>query len=140
MLSTYLHHITLHFPIVGTMLLGALGVWTLREEGQALQSFLRWAGWALCAITTVAAGAGLLAMYQGAHAALDAAQLGHHRNLGLLVWSVVVAAAWGYDQGVRSGDEDWRRFGVAMWCVAGVAVIGAGHWGGAGMHRDVVPF
>jgi hypothetical protein len=140
MLSTYVHHITLHFPIVGTMLLGALGVWTLREEGQALQSFLRWAGWALCALTSAAVISGLIAMYTGAHAPLEPVALGHHRNLGLLVWSIVAAATFGYDQGVRTRDEDWRRFGVAMWCVAGVAVFGAGHWGGSSMHPDVVPF
>jgi hypothetical protein len=140
MLSTYLHHITLHFPIVGTMMLGALGAWTLREESQALRSFLRWAGWALFGLTSVATGAGLWAMWTGAHATLDMVELGHHRNMGLMVWSITALAAGGYERGIRADDEDWRRFGVAMWCVAGVAVIGAGHWGGAGMHPDVVPW
>ena len=135
----FVHHLTLHFPIVMTMALAALGAWTMREESPATRSFLRWAGWATLALTTAAAVAGVLAA-PGPLGGQGPEVLRDHRDLGVTAWCVIALAAWAYDQGERREDALWRRFGVATWGVGALAAIGAGHWGGLGEHAEVVPF
>ena len=135
----YLHHVLLHFPIVMSMALAALGVWTRHDEAPVVRSFLRGAGWITLALTSVAAISGILAA-PGWLGGDGTTALRDHRDLGVTAWAVIALAAGAYEIGARQDERDWRMFAVAMWCVASVAVIGAGHWGGSTEHADVVPF
>jgi len=139
MIAEWLHHVTLHFPIVMTFALAGLGAWTMREESERTVSFIRWAGWATFALTTVAVVAGILSA-PGWLGGDGPKVLSDHRDLGVTAWFVVGLAAWGYDHGVRHSDREFRLFGVAIWAVASFAVIGAGHWGGVGQYPELSPF
>ena len=132
----FLHHITLHFPIVLSMALAATGLYALRTDSDAFIPVLRWAGHLTLAITTVAVLSGLLAGgFTGGEETLQ-----HHRYLGVLAFVVIALAALSYDYGVRHDISDFRSYGICLWWVASFAVIGAGHWGGLAEHRDVIPF
>ena len=135
-IAHWLHHLSLHFPIVGTWALMALGLVTWREESPGVIAFIRWSGWVIFTLTSVAAIAGIVAAYSSG----EAAELRDHRHLGITAWCVIAVAAWGYDIGCRREDAAWRRFGVTIWGVAAIAALGAGHWGGLNEHADIIPF
>ena len=135
----YLHHITLHAPIVMTVALTVLGVMTAKNETPELISFLRWAGWITLAMTSAAAIAGILSA-PGPLGGGGSEVLRDHRDLGVTAWCVVALGAWGYDQGVRLKDHDWRLFGISMWGVAAISTAAAAHWGGRAEHADIIPF
>lgn len=139
MITEYIHHLTLHFPIVMTFVLCALGAATWRHETAQTRAFLRWAGWATLVLTTLAAISGILSA-PGILGGAGEVVLRDHRDLGVTAWCVVALAAWSYDVGARRDEQDWRRFSVCIWGVAALAVLGAGHWGGLGEHAKIVPF
>jgi hypothetical protein len=135
----FIHHLSLHFPIVLTLVLAGVGVWSLRSETDELRTLIRSLGWIALAMTTVAVVSGILAA-PGWFGGEGSDRLGHHRNLALTTWVVVLIATLGYDYGVRKDHSDWRKFAVGIWCVAAFGVIGTGHWGGSEEHTDVVPW
>ncbi len=120
-----------------TFVLAALGVWSVREEPASTQSFLRWAGWLTFALTTAAVVAGILSA-PGWFGGEGDKLLRDHRDLGVTAWCVIGLAAFGYDYGIRHTDRLWRLFGISIWGVAALAVVGAAHWGGIGEHPEVV--
>jgi uncharacterized membrane protein len=141
----YLHHITVHFPIVLTMAMAATGLYSLRRpDSPDLQVVLRWGGWLTLAMTSIAAISGIISA-PGLLGGGGEADLTHHRDLAITTWVVIALGAWSYNMGVR-GDQpqqtsrDWRTFAVAMWCIAVFGVIGTGHWGGFGLHGDTIPW
>ncbi|MFU8805460.1 MAG: hypothetical protein ACNA8W_16730 [Bradymonadaceae bacterium] len=136
----YIHHITVHFPIVLTMVMAAVGLYaTFRADTPELQRVLRWGGWITLAATTLAAISGILTA-PGLLGGGGEADLTHHRDLAITTWAVIILAAWTYDQGVRREHTDWRKFAVAMWCIAVFGIIGTGHWGGFGLHAESIPW
>jgi len=135
----YIHHITLHAPIVMTVALTALGVMTSKNETPELIAFLRWSGWITLALTSAAAITGILSA-PGMLGGGGDEVLRDHRDLGVTAWCIVALAAFGYDQGVRDKDRDWRLFGISMWGVAAITTAAAAHWGGLGEHAEIVPF
>ncbi len=139
MWAQYFHHITLHFPIVLTMVIAAVGVWSLKDDAPQLRFFLRWVGWACFAMTTVTVVAGIIAA-PGWFGGEGTEALSHHRNLGVTTWVVMALAASSYEWGVRQGSSDWRKFAVGVWCVTVFSVIGTGHWGGTELHREDLPW
>lgn len=135
----FIHHITLHFPIVLALVIAGVGLWSLKDEAPQLRKFVRWVGWVCFAFTTVVVVSGIIAApgWLGGDGSPD---LSHHRNLGLTTWVVVAIATFGYEYGVREDIADWRKFAVGIWCVASFAVIGTGHWGGTEQHQDKLPW
>ncbi|TXD37161.1 hypothetical protein FRC98_10535 [Lujinxingia vulgaris] len=137
MWPSFLHHLSLHFPIVLSMALAAAATFAIRnDEPPTLIPPLRWGGWFNLAMTALAIISGLIA--GGFSGGSD--DLSHHRLLGITAFSVIALAAFSYDYGTRHNIADWRRFGGLLWWVASFAVIGAGHWGGLAEHRNVVPW
>ena len=135
----YLHHLSTHFPIVMSFVLAIVGWWYVRRSDQLLATFLRWGGWATALLTTAAMASGVLSTPESWIAdGTDA--LSHHRNLGLLVWAVVVLAASVFELGIQHQRLDVRKLGALLWSVCALAVLGAGHWGGSMMHSDRVPW
>ena len=137
MWAEILHHLTLHFPIVLTMVLAATGLYARRsEQGEALLPLMRYGGLITLALTTVATVSGLIAGgFTGGEEALQ-----HHRYLGILSFVVIAAAALSFEFGLRHQNRDLRTFGTYLWWIAVFAVIGAGFWGGLGAHGDLTPF
>ncbi len=139
MWSEFLHHITLHFPIVLAMVVAGVGLWSLREDISQFQLFIRWVGWTCFALTTVTVISGILAA-PGWFGGDGTYELTHHRNLGLTTWVVMGVATFSYEKGFREQHPDWRKFAVGVWCVTVFAVIGTGHWGGTELHQDKLPW
>lgn len=139
MWPSFLHHISIHFPIVLSFVLAAVGAYSLVRDTEELRRVLWFGGWALCLMTTVAVVSGLWSA-PGLLLGQGSSELLHHRDLGLTVWVVVGLACWSYHQGMRGGHRDFRRWAVALWWVASLGVIGAGHWGGSQLHPEALPF
>lgn len=136
MWSEFIHHLTLHFTIVLPMVLAAVGLYSVRTDGSSLQGLIRWTGIAAVGFTVITVASGLIAGgFSGGEESMQ-----HHRYLGITTSLVIALAAWSYDRGVRTSSGDWRSFGVAIWWVATLSVIGAGHWGGLSIHAEVIPF
>jgi hypothetical protein len=139
MWSEFLHHITLHFPIVLTLVIAGVGLWSLRDDIPQFQRFVRVVGWACFAATTVTVVSGILAA-PGWFGGDGGAELAHHRNLGLTAWIVMGLASASYEWGIRDANDDWRSFAIGVWCVTAFAVFGTGHWGGTELHQDKLPW
>ena len=135
----YIHHTFLHAPIVLSFTWALIGLYTLSRGSKSIVSILRWGGWLTFALTSLTVLSGLV-VAPGWLGGGGSEGLTHHRSLGLLSWTAVGIAAWGYDKGVRRDSADWRRFAVGVWCVASLSVVGAGHWGAAERHPEVVPW
>lgn len=139
MWDSYLHNITIHFPIVMSMVLAAVGVWYVRSEADTLRDFIRFGGAITLGITLVAAVSGLLTaqMYwteEGPEVLI------HHRNLGLLLTSVMIAAVGCFEYGVRKSESALKKLGALLWIACVLAAVGVGHWGGSGVHSDTIPW
>lgn len=139
MWPSYLHHLSLHFPIVLTLALALVGVWSLRENAAPLHKLMRVGGWVCFAMTTVAAVSGI-ASAPGWFGGAGSEALSHHRSMGVTAWVVIALAAASYEWGVRRDISDWRNFAVGLWCVAAFAIIGTGHWGGSQLHPEEIPW
>ena len=135
----FVHHLALHFPIVLSLTLAGIGVWSLRADTTELHALMRVLSWLTLGLTTVAVVSGILAA-PGWFGGEGSQRLSHHRNLGLTTWAAVVLATFAYEHGVRFDSPDWRKFAVGVWCVAAFGVIGTGHWGGSEEHTDSVPW
>lgn len=139
MWPSFIHHLSLHFPIVLTIALALVGLWSLREDSAALRRLMRVGGWVCFAMTTLAAVSGIVSA-PGWFGGAGSQALSHHRSLGVTAWAVIALAAGSYEWGMRKGIADWRNFAVGLWCVATFAVIGAGHWGGSERHPEEIPW
>ncbi|MGM0557186.1 MAG: hypothetical protein ACQEVA_12460 [Myxococcota bacterium] len=139
MWAEFIHHLSLHFPIVLALVLAGIGVWSWRSETPELRTLMRIIGWGAFAFTTVAVISGILAA-PGWFGGDGSARLSHHRNLGVTVWFTALIAALGYEYGHRHDMSDWRKFAAGVWCVVAFGVIGTGHWGGSEEHTDSVPW
>jgi hypothetical protein len=139
MWSEFLHHITLHFPIVLTLVIAGVGLWSLRDDIPQFQRFVRWVGWACFALTTLTVASGIIAA-PGWFGGDGTPELSHHRWLGLTAWITMGLATVSYEWGVRESSDDWRKFAIGVWCVTAFAVIGTGHWGGTELHDDKLPW
>jgi hypothetical protein len=135
----YIHHVTLHFPIVGTLFLAAVGVWWVRTDDARLGQLLRFAGWFVFAATSAAAVSGMIAA-PGLLGGDGPQTLSDHRNMGVTVWCTVAIAAIAFELGLRKQIAYVQRFAALCWCAAAFGVIGAGHWGGSALHSDKIPW
>lgn len=148
---SWLHHVSIHVPLVMTAALAVLGIWiNLRttngqpinndtEANAVLWKILRWGGWATVIITLIAVVSGILTADEfwtedGPYVLI------HHRNLGLTGFACVFTAVSATEWGMRRGLDRVRRFGALCWLAASFAMIGAGHWGGSGVHSDRIPW
>lgn len=137
--AEYIHHVSLHFPIVGALVVSAVGIWWVRTDDDRLGQFVRFGGWGLFALTTVAMISGIASApgWFGGDGPLDVI---HHRNMGVTVWCCVATAAIAFEAGHRSGEVYVKRFGALAWSAAAFIVVGAGHWGGTIRHSDKIPW
>ncbi len=135
----YIHHLTLHFPIVGSLFLAAIGVWWVRTGDLRLGQLLRFAGWFVFVAATAAATSGIIAS-PGLLGGDGPQALSDHRNMGVTVWCVTAIAAIGYEVGLRRQIIYVQRFAALCWCAAAFGAIGAGHWGGSALHSDKIPW
>jgi hypothetical protein len=135
----WLHHVTIHVPIVGTLGLGLVGIWLNREPHDVLWKLMRWAGWATAGVSLVAVVSGMVTADEF-WTADGPYVLIHHRNLGLTGMACALVAAGAVEWGMRTGSDRIRRFGALCWLAAALAMVGAGHWGGSGVHSDRIPW
>lgn len=136
----WLHHLSIHVPIVGAVALAVLGAWgNRRPDDETLWRILRWGGWATAAVTFVAVVSGMITADEF-WTAEGPYVLIHHRNLGLTGFACVFVAAVAQEWGTRANSERIRRFGALVWIAAAIAMVGAGHWGGSGVHSDRIPW
>ena len=136
----WIHHVSLHVPLVLPAVLTCLGLLTWRDEEVSRHvKFMRWLGLFCLGATTVAILAGM-ASAPGLLGGDGSAVLRDHRDLGVTAWCVILLAALSHDAGVRQQDVSYRRLGTCLWGVATLAVIGAGHWGGLHEHAKHIPF
>lgn len=135
----FIHHLSLHFPIVLSLVLLGVGGWSLKHDTPELRAVVRVIGWIAVALTTVAVVSGILAA-PGWFGGEGSQRLSHHRYLGLTTWVCALLAALAYERGQRLDERDWRALGVGLWCVVAFGAIGTGHWGGSEEHSEVVPW
>ncbi len=135
----YIHHITLHFPIVLSLVLAGIGVWSLKEDTPQFRRLIRWLGWACFLLTTTAVITGIIAA-PGWFGGDGSHRLANHRNMGVTTWVVMGVATFCYDWGVRHKIDDFRTFAIGAWCVCAFAVIGTAHWGGTVAHKKEIPW
>lgn len=142
---SWLHHVSIHVPLVMTMVLAVFGIWINHrssgsgEVNDVLWKILRFGGWATAIITLVAVVSGLITA-DDFWTQDGPMVLIHHRNLGLTGFACVFTAVGATEWGIRHSQERVRRFGALCWLVASFAMIGAGHWGGSGVHSDRIPW
>lgn len=135
----YLHHLSLHFPIVGNLFLAGIGIWWIRTDDARLSQLLRVAGWAVFGATTVAMVSGIVAA-PGWLGGDGPQTLSDHRNMGVTVWCVAAVAAVAFEVGLREKIAYVQRFAALCWCAAAFGAVGAGHWGGSALHSDKIPW
>ncbi|MBA2664585.1 MAG: hypothetical protein H0U74_20025 [Bradymonadaceae bacterium] len=135
----YLHHLSVHFPIVLAMVLAAIGLYSLKRDTPELRTLIRWTGWTTLALTTVALVSGIIAA-PGWFGGDGSPELTHHRDLAITAWCTIALATYAYDHGHRHDIRDLRTFAITIWLVATFAVIGTGHWGGSTLHPESVPW
>ena len=138
-MAAWLHHLTLHFPIALSFALAAFGVFTLRRDEPVLWEVLLWASRFAFLMTTLAAISGLVAA-QDYWTEDGPYVLIHHRNLGILAWASSAAAFGGLEWGRIDKEKRAMQFGALCWIAVAAAMIGAGHWGGYGIHHDIIPW
>lgn len=135
----YIHHITLHFPIAGSILLAPVAAWWVHTDDPRLEQVVRFGGAAIFAVTTVAVISGIVAA-PGMLGGDGPQTLSDHRNMGVTVWSAMAAAVIGFEVGRRRAHDYTKRFGALCWIAVAFGVIGAGHWGGSALHSDTIPW
>ena len=135
----YIHHLTLHFPIAGSMLLAGVGIWWVRTDDPTLARLVRVVGWIVFAATTAAAVSGVAAA-PGILGGDGPQTLSDHRNMGITLWCVVAIAAIAFEVGLRKDEPYVKRFAALVWCAAAFGAVGAGHWGGSALHSDKIPW
>ncbi|MFB6263621.1 MAG: hypothetical protein ABEL76_08370 [Bradymonadaceae bacterium] len=139
MWARYLHHLSLHVPIVLIPAVAAVGTYHHFVGGERVLRIVRWAGWGAFLATAVAVLSGALGAPAG-FAGEPYAALRHHRDLALTTLAVAGLAVWAFEKGVRRDHADWRAFAVGVWWVAALGVVGTAHWSGATVHADSVPW
>ena len=137
--AEYIHHVTLHFPIVLSFVLAVVGVWWVRTEDPRLATFVRWTGWVTLAMASATMLSGIVAA-PGILGGDGPQGLSDHRNMGVLAWCAIAIATIAFEVGTRAGQRYVRRFAALCWIAAAVAVVGAGHWGGSALHSDKIPW
>ncbi|MEZ4462905.1 MAG: hypothetical protein R3E66_24890 [bacterium] len=135
----WLHHVSIHAPLALSFALAVLGVWVNRRDDETVWTILRFGGWFVVFGTVLAVVSGLVTADEfwtddGPYVLI------HHRNLGLTGLFSVVTAAVAVEWGYRTHQQRVRRFGALVWIAAALAMMGAGHWGGSGVHSDRVPW
>lgn len=143
-LAPYLHHLTVHFPIVLSFVLSGVGLYALattdwEDVPEVLDPVLRLGGWLAAAAATAAVVTGIVAA-PGWFGGDDTVGLRHHRDLALTAWCIFLLAAYAYEKALGGGHPDWKKFAVGCWCVATFGIVGAAHWGGSELHTDLVPW
>lgn len=132
----FLHHITLHFPIVLSLGLALIATFTPVADHPPLMEILRLGGLLTLGFALVAAGSGIAAagLSGGEHL------LVHHRYLGILATLTIALAALSVHVGHRQQNEDLTGFGRLTWWAAAFATTGTAHWGAWAEHPDAIPF
>lgn len=135
----WLHHTSIHVPLVMSTVLGILGIWVNRRDDQTVWVILRIAGWATTATTLVAVVSGLATATEF-WTEVGPDVLIHHRNLGILGFVSMLTAVGSIEYGLRTNSQRVRRFGALCWIAVALSMVGAGHWGGSGVHSDRIPW
>lgn len=135
----YLHHITVHVPLVGSAVLAGIGTYWVKSGADELGQVVRWLGWAVLAATTVAVVTGILSA-PGGFGGDGPKVVSDHRNLGLTTFWAMATAVVAFEWGLRSGSVRAKKFGALVWWAVLLGAIGTGHWGGSSLHSDVVPW
>lgn len=135
----YIHHVSLHFPIVGSLFLAVVGVWWVKTDDIRLSVLIRWFGWFVFIMTSFAAISGIIAA-PGILGGDGPQGLSDHRNMGVTLWCTAAVAAIGFEIGTRTHVAYVRKFAALCWCAAAFGAIGAGHWGGSALHSDKIPW
>lgn len=140
MWATYLHHITVHFPLVLSIVLAAIGLWSWQaDETDQLDPILRWGGWAAFGIACIATVSGIVTA-PGWFGGDGSVGLRHHRDMALTTICVMGLAAYTFEKFATGGHPDLRQVAIGLWCVAAFSIIGTAHWGGSELHREAVPW
>jgi hypothetical protein len=142
MWADYLHHLFLHFPIAGSLLLSIAAFFYLRREesdGSDLLALLTWGGRLVTTCTVLAMVTGIVAApgWLGGDGPLE---LDHHRNMGLTVACVAIGTTTCFELGLRQNNRYLLRLGSVLWFAVFFGAVGTGHWGGSVVHSDRIPW
>lgn len=132
----FLHHITLHFPIVLSLGLAITGHLARTRGSDDLLSLTHYAGLFTLAITLLTAFSGFAAAGLSGGDPL----LIHHRYLGSLAAITIAIATLSVHFGIRRNIPDLTSFGLLSWWAAALATTGAAHWGSLAEHPELIPF
>lgn len=135
----YLHHVTVHVPIVGSTILAGIGTYWVKTQSDELGNVVRWLGWATLLTTTVAVVSGIMAA-PGDFGGDGPKVIADHRNLGLTTYWAMATGVVAFEWGRRAGSMPAQKFGALVWWAVLLGVIGTGHWGGSSLHSDIVPW
>lgn len=139
MWSEYIHHLCLHFPIVGSLFLFGVSLLYVKSPAENLETILRIGGWITAVLSLSAMVSGIIAApgWLGGDGPLE---LDHHRNMGLMVGVLALAAAASFEIGIRKDVDYLKRYGAVTWFAVFLGALGTGHWGGSVVHSDRVPW
>ena len=135
----YLHHITVHFPIIGSFGLAAIACVYIAKDELSYERLLRFGGWVVAIVSTVTVVSGVL-MAPGWFGGDGPLELTHHRNMGIAAYVTILTAAIGFEIGLRQPKPYAKRFSALLWVAIAFGCVGAGHWGGSVVHSDIIPW
>lgn len=142
MWTEFLHHLFLQVPIIASIGLTILGIYFVRSPADNLSELLRILSWMALVGISGAAITGILSA-PGLLGGGGPEELSHHRNLGLIVWVITLFATIGFEIGVHNKTKYAhyiKSASILLWAAVAFVAIGAGHWGGAYVHSDKIPW
>ena len=132
----FLHHITLHFPIVLSLALALTGHFARSRKSDDLLTLIHYSGLFTLAITALT----VLSGFAAAGLSGGDPTLVHHRYLGALAGITIAIASLSVHFGIRRDLPDLTSFGLLTWWAAALATTGAAHWGSWAEHPELIPF
>jgi hypothetical protein len=135
----YIHHVTVHVPLVASAVLAVVGTYWLKTNSEDVSPIVRWLGWGTFIVTTLAVISGILAA-PGGFGGDGPKVIADHRNLALTTYWAMGTAVIAFEWGHRIESLPTKRFGALVWWAVMFGAIGTGHWGGSSLHSDVVPW
>ena len=142
MWTEFLHHLFLQVPITASLGLAMIGIYFVISPANNIALIIRYLGWITFIAITGTALSGIFSA-PGILGGDGPIELSHHRNLGLIVWSIALLATVGFEIGARTVSEYSKYIksaSVLLWIAVAFSAIGAGHWGGAVVHSDKIPW
>ncbi len=138
-LAEYIHHVTVHVPLVASAIMAAIGTYWVLGQSKDVEPIVRWLGWGTLLVTTIAVVSGILSA-PGDFGGDGPKVISDHRNLGLTTYWAMATGVIAFEWGRREKSLPAMKFGAIVWWAVLLGAIGTGHWGGSSLHSDVIPW